>query len=722
MSRLLAVLATLLLAACTTMGPADAGRSDARETGIRQTTELELWAFRYDDEWTPELAWNSSPSDWQAVKIPHTWNRLGEYRIGRTEATDNRQGTGWYRRTIDGRRLDPLQHHFLEFDAVGNVADVWVNGTHVARHAGAFTRFRAELTKTLDYTGDNVVLVRADNSDPQPGSSTQHVIPLLGDFFIHGGIYRPARLVSVSQSHIALDDFGGPGIYATPRLDPDGNAEVAVLVRITDAQADQRLTVVIEDEKGQRVQATSMALEAGQREAELTLPVDAPRLWNGRADPYLYRISALLEQDGVVLDRVDQPLGFRDIRPDPDEGFFLNDKYLQLRGVSRHQDYLGQGWALSDADRTRDMDLIAEMGANSIRVAHYPQAERWFELADEYGMVVWAEVPFVNKVGFGDVEASPELVANARMQMTEMIRQNFNHPSIVTWGIGNEVDIDLAFKRLGPRADARPLLRELNALSHREDPSRPTVIADCCEATPGDKAGYLPVLTGEADLMGYNRYFGWYYGAVEDFGPHLDLLHARHPDIPISVSEYGAGGSLTDHSNDPQGRPTNVTGRPQPEEFQSWWHEQSWPQIRERKYLWGSWIWNMFDFSSRVRQEGDATDINTKGLVSFDRKVKKDAFFYYKAQWSDEPVVHITSRRFVERTEPVTRIKVYSNAPLVTLTLNGRKLGEAACVDRVCTLDGVRLDPGVNTVTASGNFADGPATDTVEWRLGDAGA
>lgn len=706
------VLMALLTAACVTV-PQTANRQSLRE--IRELTAD--WQFIFRDGWSPEAADVASGGDWALIDLPHTWNRLGEYRETRTAATDNRQGTGWYRRTIDGAGLDPSKRHFAEFEAVGNIADVWLNGRHVGRHAGAFTRFRIELTGFLDFAGSNRLLVRADNSDPQPGSSTADVIPLLGDFFLHGGIYRPVRLVSVPASHIALDDFGGPGVYASPTVAADGSARVPALVRLTGAQEGQEVAVALRDAEGNMVANTRRGISSGQREADLDIAVAKPRLWDGPADPYLYEIEVSLIERGKVLDQVRQPVGIRSFRMDAGAGFFLNGRPLQLRGVSRHQDYLGKGWALEDADHDRDMAIIAEMGANSVRVAHYPQAARWFDLADSHGMIVWAEVPFVNKVAFSDAAASEALVANARTQMTEMIRQYFNHPSIVTWGIGNEVDIDLAFKRLGPKADARPLLRELNALSRAEDPSRPTVIADCCEATPGDKAPYLPLLAGEADLMGYNRYFGWYYGTVEDLGPHLDMLHARHPATPISVSEYGAGGALTQHSEHPEGRPTNITGRPQPEEFQAWWHERSWAQIRDRKYLWGSWIWNMFDFSSRIRREGDAIDINTKGLVSYDRSVKKDAFYYYKAQWSDEPVVHITSRRHRERTGSATRIKVYSNAPSVTLTLNGRTLGEVPCVDRICLLDEVRLGPGMNPVVAQGAFSSGIVSDSVEWHL-----
>lgn len=714
-SKLLPLLLCLLaLGACTTVPYKDASIAQTERASVELS---DGWAFRYQNDWSPEQAEESDSDGWAAVSLPHSWNRLGEYRIGRTEATDNRQGKGWYKRTIDGTSLDPSQRHFIEFDAVGNVADLWLNGKHLGRHAGAFTRFRIELTSALNFTGQNQLLVRADNSDPQPGSSTADVIPLLGDFFIHGGIYRKARLISVAHSHISLSDFGGPGIYATSKIETDGSASVETLVRITDAKEGQNIALSIVDKNGREVAHTDHILSDRQKEAVLKTSVSRPRLWNGRAAPYLYSMFVRLIENDKVIDSVKQPLGIRAIAFDANNGFSLNGKYMQLRGVSRHQDYLGKGWAISDADRKRDMELITEMGANSIRVAHYPQAPEWFDLADSHGMIVWAEVPFVNKLSFGDIGPTPELIANARQQMKEMIRQNFNHPSIVTWGIGNEVDIDLAFGRLGPKADSRGLLKELNGVSKQEDPSRPTVIADCCEDTPGDKADYLRPLTGESDLMGYNRYYGWYYGEVGDLGPHLDKLHAQYPNIPISVSEYGAGGSLTQHNDHPEGRPTNITGRPQPEEFQSWWHEQSWPQIRERDYLWGSWIWNMFDFSSRIRQEGDATDINTKGLVSYDRKTRKDAFFYYKAQWSDDPVLHITSKRFQNRTDATTRIKLYSNADKIALSLNGKFVGNVSCRDRICIMENVRLAPGVNRIAATAKIAGVDVRDEAEWTL-----
>lgn len=660
---------------------------------------------------------------WQVVGVPHTWNALGEYRLARTAATRNVQGIGWYRRELDAAALPPRSRHWLQFDAVGNVADVWVNGIHVGRHAGAFSRFRFDITAALR-PGRNVIAVRADNSARAPGSSTAQVIPLLGDFFIHGGLYRDVALVSVGDAHIALDDFGGPGVYASTRVQDSGAAQIDITVRLTQAggAAPAHVWLTLHDAQGAMVaDATSpVQLVPGRTEAALSLRLGSPRRWDGRRDPYLYRLVARLVQGGTVVDRVEQRIGIRTFRVDPGRGFFLNGRHLPLRGVSRHQDRLGRGWALTPADHAQDMALIAEMGANSVRFAHYQHAREWFALSDAHGMVVWAELALVNKVAFGDAPASATLAENAKTQLIEQIRQHYNNPSVAVWGIGNEVDIDLAFNRLGPRADARPLLRELHALARREDPSRPTVVADCCEDTPGDKAPYLPVLAGISDLMGYNRYYGWYYGRPQDLGPHLDALHAKHPDIPISVSEYGAGAALTQHSDDPQGGPVDAGGRPHPEEFQAWLHEQTWPQIAARDYLWGSWIWNMFDFSSTVRQEGDATDINDKGLVSFDREVRKDAFFYFKAQWSDTPVVHVAGRRHASRPYPVVDVKAYSNAPRVALLVNGRELGERECPRRICRFPGVRLQPGGNQVVARALFAGRPVEDAVAWRAPDA--
>lgn len=706
------ILIALLLAGCAPLG------RSAEQARIVTTLTTD-WRFR---DGPAPVAQASSPEfddrAWTPVALPHSWNRLGEYRTTRSRPADDRQGEGWYRLTLDGTRLPRRARHVLAFEGAGNVVDVWVNGTHVGQHAGAFSRFRFDITEHLKRDRPNVIAVRADNSKPAPGSVTEHVAPLLGDFFIHGGLYRPVTLISVDAAHIDLMDYGSSGVFVrTARLTPD-RAELELRIKL-DVPDGAAVRTVVTDGKGRTVVATPVEpVGAGRITHSQALSIAKPRLWDGRRDPHLYTARVEVLRGGRVVDRVDQRFGVRSVRVDPEQGFFLNGRHVPLQGVSRHQDMLDKGWALTRADHERDMKLIEELGANTVRFAHYQHAQDWFDLSDARGMIVWAEIPFVNKVSFGDMPASAAFTANTRQQLIEMIRQHYNSPAVVSWGIGNEMDIDLAFNRLGPKADPRPLLDVLHALSKAEDPDRLTVLADCCEATPGDKAPYLPISTGHADLVGYNRYFGWYYGKPADLGPHLDAMHKRHPTVPISVSEYGAGGATSQHSDNPEGGPISSGGRPHPEDFQAWFHELSWPQLKARRYVWANWIWNMFDFSSPIRQEGDASDINDKGLVTFDRAIRKDAFFYYKANWSDSPVLHIAQRRYVDRAYPVTDIRLYSNAPSVQLRVNGRALGERPCSGGICVFADVVLDPGVNRIDARA----GALRDRVEWRAPDAAA
>lgn len=671
---------------------------------------------------------NFAADGWETVTLPHTWNQIGSYSIEPARQKHDFQGVGWYRLKLDESLPAAGKRYFLDFGAVGAIADVWVNAVHVGSHAGAFSRFRVDITEALRANDGNVIVVRADNSKPARGSSTEHVIPLMGDFFVHGGLYRDVALISVPAAHIELLDFGGPGVYASTAEIDRGGALIDVLTRMRNDDNVPRslvLEVKILDDAGRTAAERQSSVEltaTSTGEHSMQLHLADPHLWNGRRDPYLYKLAVTLRDEERTLDQIEQPLGVRSFRIDPEQGFFLNGSPLQLHGVSRHQDWLDRGWAVTHADHVHDMALIAELGANTVRLAHYQHADDWFDAADRTGMIAWAEVPFVNKVAFGNAPASPALIANARQQLIELIRQNYNHPSVVTWGVGNEVDIDMAFGRLGPKADARPLVRELHELARAEDPSRPTALADCCEDTPVNTIEGLPSLAGITDLMGYNRYFGWYYGGLGDLGPHLDALHAKHPQVPLSVSEYGAGGALSQHTDNPAGGRINTSGRPHPEEFQSWFHERSWPQLQRRRYLWASWIWNMFDFSSDIRREGDATDINDKGLVSFDRRVKKDAFYFYKAHWSSEPVLYITGRRYVERRYPVTDVRVYSNAATVSLTLNGRELGSVPCEERICVFKDVALDAGTNELGATAQFGERRLHDTVNWNAPPAAA
>lgn len=702
-------------------GPA---ASTAVNPSPRQVQDLtNNWRFHFGD-----VPGASAPafddSAWETVRLPHTWNQLGQYGLQRNAQSDNRQGVGYYRLAFDASQAAKNGRQYLQFDGVGNVAEVWLNGVAVGVHKGAFSRFRFDVTAAIKPGARNVLVVKADNSKPAPGSSTQDVIPLGGDFFIHGGIYRGVALITAGPVGIDLLDHGGPGIYArTPEVSAD-TATVAITVRLRNAAASARNVTVrteIADAAGTIVAtgqaATKLASGNGELGQVLTLP--RPHLWNGRADPYMYRVTVRVLDRGRELDAVTQPLGVRTFRVDKDQGFFLNGQHLALFGASRHQDRLGQGWALSPADHVQDMALMVEMGANTVRMAHYQHAQEWDDAADKTGMVAWAEIPFVNASSLEDGGAATSaLVANAREQLTELIRQNYNHPSIMMWSVGNEIDLNSAFGRARNPSRAVELLRTLSNLARQEDATRPTTFADCCEETNVSGKVANPLLAGTTDLIGYNRYYGWYYDTPQDLGAKLDYFHAKHPDLPMSVSEYGAGGALSQHSDDVAGLSVNPWGRPHPEEYETYYHEASFAALKARPYLFASWMWNMFDFASDIRAEGDAIDLNDKGLVTYDRKTRKDAFFFYKVNLNPEPMIHLNGRRYVDRAYPVADVRAYATAASAALVVNGAAIGSAACPDHICVWPRVALRPGDNTIVATA----GSLSDVIHWNGPDVAA
>ncbi len=692
-----------VLCACAVSSAALAGAPPSP----RLTVDLSQgWRFHFGDN-AAATAPLFNDADWERISLPHTWNRIGEYRTERSPDSNNKQGVGYYRRHMTAPASLRGRREYLQFDAVGNIADVWVNGVHVGTHKGAFSRFRFDITDALNPGADNVIVVKADNSKPALGSSTQDVIPLGGDFFIFGGIYRGVSLIDAADVGIDLFDHGGPGVYARAENVGSAGANVVVRTKLRNstpkAKSVNGTVTILDDQNVPRAVGNfhQTVAAGGSAEPLVTLKLAQPHLWDGRTDPYLYHVRVSVTQGAGDADSITQPLGIRSFKIDANTGFSLNGEHLDLHGASRHQDRPVKGWALTPADHAEDMAIMADMGANTVRMAHYQHAPEWMEAADKTGMVAWAEIPYVNAASFGDDEGTPALHANAREQLTELIRQNYNHPSIMMWSVGNEVDIGAAFGR-GKPARSRALLAELNTLAHQEDASRPTTFADCCEETnplPGKQKGEL--LAGATDVMGYNRYYGWYYDAPAKMGEMMDHFHVLHPTLPMSVSEYGAGGALSQHSDNVLGGPISAFGRPHPEEYQSYYHEENWKQLKTRPYIFANWVWNMFDFSSDLRQEGDAIDINDKGLVSYDRKTKKDAYYFYRANWSAEPTLHIAGSRYVDRAYAVNDIRVYSNAESAALSLNGVSLGSQPCPDRICVWKGVALRPGANALAAS---------------------
>ena len=717
-----------------------AGKGPSALGGPRVETVLRSgWRFKLGADSATEMQ-GEPDSTWTTVSIPHTWNRVGYYKdtaaphINTAQNVVTTQGVGWYKLAFTAPANVAGMESFLQFDAASRVATVWLNGTLLGTHKGGFSRFRLNTTAVLKPGQKNLLTVKVDNTKPVLGASTADVLPLTGDFFVYGGLYRPVSVVYTRKMHLDLMDYGSSGVYAK-----------TVAVAASGAQVQVRARVRNDGEQGGTVVLRSMLVDAqgkvaGQREESVAVPaasveertlsmtVPHPHLWQGVEDPYLYRLVVeLANKPSQVVDRVSVPFGIREVRFDPNSGLFLNGKHVAVHGVGYHQDREGKGWAGEAADVAADEATMREMGVTGIRLTHYQHGQPIHDLADRDGLVVWDEIPLVSQWTLGEsVQPTDGLRENARQQLKELIAQDFNHPSVVTWSIGNEIDFGNSIPAFvgntkGVLPDPIPLLTELNGLAHQLDGSRPTTLATCCEARYGPETG-VPVTGAVTDLSGANRYYGWYYDTPADLGPHLDALHRIRPAQPMAVTEYGAGGAVSLHTDDALGGPES-RNRPQAEEYESYVHEQNWATLRSKPYLWGTFLWNSFDFGSTTRNEGNAQDINTKGIVTFDHQHRKDAYFFYKANWTKTPTVHINSSLYTERSYRVSTVRVYSNAPKTTLKVNGKLISMLdECPDHICVWKGVALNAGANSIVASGAFARGAVEDKVQWHLGDAAA
>ncbi len=690
----LAVAAAMIAAGLSVMKPETARAASYAAPPLRQLIGLDAgWRFiRTDVPGSQEPG--TSDSAWAEVTVPHTWNA----QDGQDGGTNYYRGIGWYRRhytpptNLAGRKL------WLQFDGVNTVADVWVNGSYLGQHKGGYARFRFDATTALRLGADNVIAVKVSNGrDPDTP-------PLGADFTFFGGIYRDVSLVLTDPLAVRMLDFAGPGVYLRQRSVDATSAAVEVTTKVWNGSTGGRVVAVhavVTDAVANVVaEATSPPRAVGVNggfQVVQAVRIANPHRWQGKADPYLYKVSVEIQDTvtGSVVDAVTQPLGLRSISVDPDTGLYLNGTHLTLHGVNRHQDLLDRGTAISPAAQVRDFDLMDEMGVNALRTAHYQQDQPVYDLADRRGYLVWTEIPLVNTVN-----QSAAFRVNATQQLRELIRQNYNHPSIAFWGIGNEqVADDVA---------TNSLLDTLAGVAHAEDPDRLSTYAHSGNTTSG--------LVDHTDVTGYNKYYGWYHGSVTEFGPFLDNLHASQPTRRIGISEYGAGASIFQHEEDAaQPAPDGIW---HPEEYQALLHEACWRQIETRPYLWGSFVWNMFDFASDTRSEGDTMGRNDKGLVSYDRLTRKDAFYWYKANWTTTPFVYLTSRRWTDRTNAVTTVKVYGNVDSVVLTVNGVPLGPAqTSADHIYLWPQVSLRSGTNTVTATGTRAGFAYRDTVTWNV-----
>ena len=573
----------------------------------------------FNSDWEFSL---HSDDNWEKVTLPHTWNNLD----GQDGGNDYYRGKCTYRKTILKKDLPLGEEHYLEINGANLSSVVYLNGEKLKSHDGGYSTYRVRLKDLRD---ENILEVTVDSSP------SDRVYPQTADFTFYGGLYRDVRLISLPSSHFSLENLGTPGIKATP--DVKGTLDVEVEV---DGDYDSILYTLL-DREGKVV------TEENSRETKVTLSVSSPHLWNGRKDPYLYYIKAELLKGEERLDEVGSEIGFRSFRIDPERGFILNGEEYPLRGVSRHQDRKDKGNAISKEDHEEDMALIMEVGANTIRLAHYQHDQYFYHLCDKNGIVVWAEIPYISQ----HMSQGRE---NTISQMKELITQNYNHPSIVVWGLSNEIT-------MGDPKDPDMLEnhRILNDLCHTMDKTRLTTSAMLTVCGIDEEIVHI------SDVVSYNHYFGWYGGEVSMNGPWFDAFHKKYPNKPIGCSEYGCE-ALNWHTSRPmQGDYT--------EEYQAYYHEEMIKQFFSRKYLWATHVWNMFDFGADARAEGGENGQNHKGLVTIDRKYKKDAFYAYKAWLSEEKFIHIASKRYVDRIEDITNVTVYSNLPEITLFLNGEK-------------------------------------------------
>lgn len=580
------------------------------------------WLFTKNNQAIP----TSLPKDWESVDLPYTWNG----KDGQDGGNDYYRGTCYFAKELPISSFEENKVNYIQFDGVNSSCDVYFNGEKLFSHDGGYSTFRVPLK---DIKESNLLVVAVDNS------VNDRVYPQTADFTFYGGIYRDVSILSVEKNHFELDYYGTPGIKVTPSIN-GSNANVNI-----EAYANGTVQFNIIDKK--KIIATQ-TITGNNPSVDLT--INNVHLWNGTIDPYLYTAEAILLDGENEIDKVSTRFGCRTFKIDPNKGFILNGKEYPLRGVCRHQDRPGIGNALLYEHHKEDIDLICEVGANTIRLAHYQHAQAFYDLCDEKGLVIWAEIPYISR-------HMPNGLDNTISQMKELIIQNYNHPCIVTWGLSNEITLNGASDESMVNNH-----RILNDLVHKLDKTRLTTMAVVTMCDPSSEYVQIP------DVVSFNHYFGWYGGTTSMNGEWFDKFHKDYPNIAVGLSEYGCE-ALNWHTSTPtQGDYT--------EEYQAYYHEELIKQISTRQYIWATHLWNMFDFAADARAEGGENGMNHKGLITFDRKYKKDAFYAYKAWWSKEPVLHICSKRYIDRVEDKTKVTIYSNQDEVELFANGVSVGK----------------------------------------------
>lgn len=631
------------------------------------------WLFTKDEAKLDTL----SHATFEQINLPHTWNGLD----GQDGGNDYHRAACWYQKALEidnglkGKRL------FIEFEGANSVTNVYLNGVHLGEHKGGYSTFRFDITEHVKFGVENTLNVSVDNSH------NEDIYPLVADFTFMGGLYRHVNLIAVDDIHFDLMDCGSQGVFVSQKKVSEAAAELGIkgkIVNTTGSEKAIELKVDFIDADGKTVEsATKLQKITSSEELELDMTIGNPTLWQGVENPYLYTAKVTLCVDGNEVDSRSIQTGLRYYHVDPAKGFFLNGKHVRLNGVSRHQDRVDIGWALTEKEQIEDMDIIKEMGSNSIRLAHYQHNQFFYDLCDREGMVVWAEIPYISVSSKTDLEG-----VNAKFQMVELVRQNYNHACICFWGVQNEITI------AGKLNNLENIVTDLNKLTKEEDPYRLTTQAQVGHLPDEDSMNFI------TDTMAYNKYYGWYYNEVEEFDTWLTEFKQKNPSLSLGISEYGCEGILAYHTDEPQR--SDYT-----EEYQALYHEKVLQIFDKHENIWGTYVWNMFDFASDLRDEGGVQGMNNKGLVSHDRTTRKDSFYWYKANWATEPFVHITAKRFIDRPTEKINVKIYSNLDMVTLFINGEEFGKLVSDNHVFEFEGVQLKEGENTIKAvNGKYED----------------
>lgn len=643
------------------------------------------WKFTKDNI---DISSTSQKVDWTDITLPHTWNG----QDGQDGGDNYYRGTGWYMHNLKIDKNDRNKCLYLRFGAANYATEVFLNGVSVGTHFGGYTAFAFDITPFVRYGASNLLLVKVSNAE------NLAIPPLSADFTFFGGLIRGLELIKKDKVHFTTEDYGSNGVYIRQDVVTDTEAKLSFIAKVRNTDKKKQKAIVsfiIKERNGDILKEGKqevMILPETTTSVTNTCQIDNPHLWNGKKDPYLYIVEVNVMVGTRVMDSYTVPFGIRYYSIDPEKGFILNGHSYPLRGVSLHEERRDKGNAVSDTERKEDIDRIVAMGSNYIRLSHYQHGDFTYRYLDSLGIVCWTETPVINKI-----KDTEEFAINCETGLKSLIRQLYNHPSIVVWGVSNEINY-----RKGP--NPVPLIERLNKLVHQEDPTRLSTLAAMFSERP---TNFI------TDVYSNNRYDGWYYNTVEEIGTFADKLHQKYPQRCIGFSEYGAGAHPYQHQEG-KGKP-DIDGHWHPEAYQTYFHEGYLKAIQQRPYLWSTSIWAAYDFASDSRNEGNQPGINDKGLITHDRQIKKDAYYFYKVNWNPEPMVYICERRFTNRTQPETSLKLYSNCERVVLKLNGKEIPLEKGENHVYLSGKITLKSGVNNVEAYAYQEDKQLEDKVVW-------